>query len=325
MTIHLLESLDDPELPDLDLVAEAAVEELQRHARSSLARKRTEEVKKRRQREASERIKAEARAAQQREAAKLLQRHARDRARDIRRARHARRTSQVGTLKHHFDLLVDAGRVDSTALDQPLGSTMDGRHGSSGALPTLLAQKVGDALYSFRGGSSILPRIGPGSFHQAPTLGPSSSRPGSRDRPRASTRPGFKEERSFRQRSGDQGWGKAGGAAGNAEAEDDINGESEDGGHSDSAAASELNKLMDQEEVEELSIKVGKMINALTFVDTINSLLDRRLLLMPTPHSSLYEEVISWEEGALQALFSGVVQYMRAGQRYGLLQFDGHL
>jgi hypothetical protein len=67
------------------------------------------------------------------------------------------------------------------------------------------------------------------------------------------------------------------------------------------------------------------MLNVLQFVDTVNSVFMRNLISMAAPDAATFEEIMSWEDGALQARFSGAAQYLKAAQKYGLLHYDGEM
>ena len=71
--------------------------------------------------------------------------------------------------------------------------------------------------------------------------------------------------------------------------------------------------------------QVATLLNVLSFVDAVNELLIRRLVKMPGENSAVFEALTGWDDGALQARFSGAAQYLRAAKKYGLLHFDGEM
>ena len=44
-----------------------------------------------------------------------------------------------------------------------------------------------------------------------------------------------------------------------------------------------------------------------------------------SPDASTYEDLMAWEDSALQAKFSGAIQYFKAANKYGLLHFEGEM
>ena len=73
--------------------------------------------------------------------------------------------------------------------------------------------------------------------------------------------------------------------------------------------------------------QVATLLNVLAFVDVLNALLSQRLVATAClgGASATFEELVAWEEGALQARFSGAAQYLKAAKKYGLLRFDGEM
>ena len=50
-----------------------------------------------------------------------------------------------------------------------------------------------------------------------------------------------------------------------------------------------------------------------------------RVQVLGSGNAVRFEELVNWEDQALQARFSGMVQYLKAANKYGLLQFEGDM